>query len=145
MYDEIAKPRHYNVHPSGVECIQITEWMNFNLGNVIKYVWRAGEKEETDSLTDLRKAHWYLTREIERLVDQQIREEKFRAQENAAQPEVHDDLVSTSRLGDDQAGNEPVPAGEKERRYVFAVCPCSDCSPWRTGRSIQTGPDASKE
>lgn len=141
MYDEIAKPRHYNVHPSGVECIQITEWANFCLGNVIKYVWRAGEKEGTNSLTDLRKARWYLTREIERLV--QIREEKERAQQNATQPEVHDDLVSESRLRDDQAGNQPVPEREKERRPVSEHCP--DCQPWRTGRSFETYHDAPQE
>jgi len=58
-------PQHYKDHPSGVECIAITEHMNFCLGNAVKYIWRAGLKD--DRLTDLRKARWYIDREIERL------------------------------------------------------------------------------
>ncbi len=57
-------PPHYTSHPSGVECIQITEHMNFNIGNAVKYLWRAGGKG--DALDDLRKAAWYVAREIER-------------------------------------------------------------------------------
>lgn len=64
-YDPVERPKHYNVHPSGVECIQITEHMNFCLGNAVKYLWRAGEKG--DAVEDLRKAAWYINREIERL------------------------------------------------------------------------------
>jgi hypothetical protein len=56
-------PNHYRQHPSGVEAIQITEHFSFNLGNVIKYVWRADLK---NGLEDLEKARWYLDREIER-------------------------------------------------------------------------------
>jgi hypothetical protein len=63
--DLIDHPPHYVEHPSGVECITITEWMTFNLGNAIKYIWRSGKKgAEVD---DLRKAVWYLNREIARL------------------------------------------------------------------------------
>ena len=65
MYDEVSHPRHYNVHPSGIECITIAEWFNFNQGNAIKYIWRAGDKD--DELTNLRKAQWYINREVERL------------------------------------------------------------------------------
>jgi hypothetical protein len=65
MNDPINHPRHYTAHPSGVECIQITEHMNFNLGNAVKYIWRAGDKG--DPIQDLEKARWYLAREIERL------------------------------------------------------------------------------
>lgn len=63
--EEVNHPKHYTKHPSGVECIDIAEHFNFNLGNTIKYIWRAGEKG--DKLTDLKKALWYLTREISRL------------------------------------------------------------------------------
>jgi hypothetical protein len=63
--DEVNHPPHYIRHPSGVECIVIAELMTFNLGNVLKYIWRAGEKGP--ALTDLKKAQWYLTREIERI------------------------------------------------------------------------------
>lgn len=61
----ITNPQHYNAHPSGVECITITEAFNFNLGNAIKYIWRAGLKDP-DPITDLRKAIWYIEREISR-------------------------------------------------------------------------------
>lgn len=65
MSDAVEHPKHYTQHPSGVECIQITEHMNFCRGNAIKYIWRAGDKD--DELQDLRKAKWYLEREIARL------------------------------------------------------------------------------
>lgn len=65
LHDPVNHPKHYTAHPSGVECIQITEWMNFNLGNAVKYIWRAGEKGAL--LEDLKKARWYLDREIQRL------------------------------------------------------------------------------
>lgn len=62
MHDSINPP-HY-VYPN-VEVIQITEHLNFCLGNVVKYVCRAGRKGDT--LEDLRKAQWYLVREIDRV------------------------------------------------------------------------------
>jgi hypothetical protein len=62
-YDPVSKPAHYNQHPSGIETIQVTEHMGFCLGNVIKYVWRADLK---NGLEDLKKARWYLDREIAR-------------------------------------------------------------------------------
>jgi len=65
MTDNVNKPPHYTAHPSGVECIQITEHMNFCLGNALKYIWRAGLKQ--NEVEDLKKAIWYLNREIERL------------------------------------------------------------------------------
>lgn len=60
--DIVNHPPHYNAHPSGVECITVVEHMGFNLGNAIKYVWRADEKG--NALEDLRKAKWYIEREI---------------------------------------------------------------------------------
>ena len=61
-YDNINHPKHYTEHPSGVECIQVTEHMGFNLGNAIKYIWRADLKN--NALEDLQKAVWYVNREI---------------------------------------------------------------------------------
>ena len=63
--DPVNNPKHYTQHPSGVECIQITEHMNFCLGNAIKYIWRASLKGK--QLEDLKKAEFYLKREIARL------------------------------------------------------------------------------
>lgn len=62
---EVDHPTHYTSHPSGVECIQVTEHMNFNLGNAVKYIWRASLKGKQKQ--DLEKAIWYLQRELGRL------------------------------------------------------------------------------
>src|SRR4029077_18146353 len=66
VVDLVNHPPHYGAHPSGVECITITEQYNFNVGNAIKYLWRAGLKEGTDMVLDLQKAAWYVNREIQR-------------------------------------------------------------------------------
>lgn len=63
-HDPVNNPKHYTSHPSGIECIQITEHFGFNLGNVIKYLWRAEEKGAP--IEDLKKARWYLDREIQK-------------------------------------------------------------------------------
>lgn len=63
--DSVNHPRHYTSHPSGVECIAVTEHMNFCVGNAVKYLWRAGLKG--DALEDLKKARWYIDREIKRI------------------------------------------------------------------------------
>lgn len=63
---DIHHPKHYSEHPSGVECIHIAQEFNYNLGNVIKYVWRAGLKTE-NPLQDLQKAAKYIEFEIERV------------------------------------------------------------------------------
>ena len=63
IHDPVNHPKHYTEHPSGVECIQITEHMGFNLGNAVKYIWRADLKG--NSIQDLEKAVWYVQREIQ--------------------------------------------------------------------------------
>jgi len=65
LTDPVNYPAHYTEHPSGVECIQIVEHMNFCLGNAVKYIWRAGLKN--NAVEDLEKAAFYIAREIERL------------------------------------------------------------------------------
>lgn len=62
--DAVNNPKHYVSHPSGVECIQIVEHMNFCMGNAIKYIWRADLKG--NDIKDLKKAIWYIEREIKR-------------------------------------------------------------------------------
>ena len=66
MSDAVNHPPHYNSHPSGVECVDVAEHYGFNIGNAIKCLWRAGLKSK-DPVEDLRKAAWYVNREIERL------------------------------------------------------------------------------
>jgi hypothetical protein len=65
MNDPI-NPTHYKSHPSGIEVIEITEHMNFCRGNAIKYILRAGLKSK-DATEDLKKAAWYINREIQRI------------------------------------------------------------------------------
>lgn len=62
----VDHPDHYNAHPSGVECIEIVEHYNFNVGNAIKYLWRAGLKSP-NVREDLEKARWYVERELQRI------------------------------------------------------------------------------
>ena len=61
----VNHPQHYNSHPSGVECIDIVEHFNFRIGNAIKYLWRAGRKGSSPKIEDLKKAIFYIQREIE--------------------------------------------------------------------------------
>jgi len=63
--DVVNHPKHYTSNDSGVECIQVTEHMDFLLGNAMKYIWRAGLKDAT--VQDLRKAIWYIERKIKLL------------------------------------------------------------------------------
>lgn len=71
--DNVNHPKHYTSDPSGIECIDITRHRNFNVGNAIKYLWRAGLKIDTDKssinkqIEDLEKAVWYIVDEIHRL------------------------------------------------------------------------------
>jgi hypothetical protein len=65
--DEVNHPTHYRASPSGIECITVVEHMSFLRGNAMKYLWRAGEKQSVDMVTDLRKAIWYIQREIEKI------------------------------------------------------------------------------
>lgn len=64
MTKDSINPDHYKSHPSGIEAIEITEYMNFCLGNALKYIWRADLKHNDDGIEDLRKAMWYIDREI---------------------------------------------------------------------------------
>jgi len=66
-HDPVNHPSHYTSHPSGIECIQVTRHMTFNIGNAMKYLWRADHKDAT--IQDLEKAVWYIKDEIKRIKD----------------------------------------------------------------------------
>lgn len=74
--DPVNAPIHYRSDPSGVECIQITRHRNFDIGNAIKYLWRAGLKTDPNrdpkskQIEDLEKAIFYINDEIQRLRDE---------------------------------------------------------------------------
>lgn len=69
----VNHPLHYNQHPSGIECIEIARHYCFSIGNAIKYLWRAGLKQEagksdiTKEIEDLEKAKWYIQDRINQL------------------------------------------------------------------------------
>lgn len=63
----VNHPNHYNNNPSGIECIDVIRHMNFNVGNAIKYLWRAGVKNDKTHIEDLEKASWYIQDEIKRI------------------------------------------------------------------------------
>ena len=66
----VNHPSHYNLDPSGIECIEVVRYLNFNVGNAYKYAFRAGKKKLTyqddimATIHDLEKAIWYLDDEI---------------------------------------------------------------------------------
>jgi hypothetical protein len=64
--DNVNHPSHYTAY-KGVEVIDLTEQMNFNRGNAVKYICRAGLKRADTEIEDLKKAAWYINREIERM------------------------------------------------------------------------------
>ncbi|UPK64919.1 DUF3310 domain-containing protein [Rhodococcus pyridinivorans] len=71
MNDSINHPAHYTGFSNGAEVIDITENLNFNRGNAVKYLARAGAKDPAKELEDLRKAEWYVQREIARIEGRQ--------------------------------------------------------------------------
>lgn len=73
MKDNVNHPSHYTSHPSGIECIEITKYYDFSIGNAIKYCWRSGLKKEQGiedkkkEIEDLKKAIWYIETKIKML------------------------------------------------------------------------------
>ena len=65
--DAVNHPSHYTSDNSGIECIEVSENWSFCLGNALKYLWRAGLKDGNSDIQDLKKAVWYIEREIARL------------------------------------------------------------------------------
>lgn len=64
IMSNITNPKHYNSHPSKIECIRITRHMPSNIANAIKYLWRM---EHKNGIEDLKKSIWYIADEIDRL------------------------------------------------------------------------------
>ena len=63
----VNHPKHYNSDLSGVECIEVARYRNFNVGSALKYLWRCGLKNGNSDIQDLEKAVWYLNDEIKSL------------------------------------------------------------------------------
>lgn len=67
--ERVDHPDHYGGEENPYEVIKVIEaWgLGFHLGNTVKYVARAGKKDPARELEDLKKARWYLDREIQRM------------------------------------------------------------------------------
>lgn len=117
-FDIVQRPKHYNAHPSGVECIEIIEHMTFNLGNATKYLWRGGLKVVGDACQDYQKALWYLQRSHEN-------DTAFLV---AGQAAMHFESIMFPRKC---IFNRPSPWPEPIRNAIAAICDL------HTGRSIQ--------
>jgi hypothetical protein len=66
--DPVNSPAHYKNRIPGIEAIEVTEHFNFNRGNAIKYIWRAGSKGDmSKEIEDLKKARWYIDREVKKM------------------------------------------------------------------------------
>lgn len=108
-HDPVNHPRHYTSHPSGVECIDVVRHFTFNVGNVIKYCWRAGLKQSATQtqlqkhLEDLKKAKWYIEDEI-KLIEREL--------QNADQKEL--DLAQNA-------------AGVSKSEFTRQIDPCAYC------------------
>jgi hypothetical protein len=65
----VNHPSHYGGAENVYEAIKVIEaWeLDFHLGNTVKYISRAGKKNQEKELEDLLKAKWYLDRKIENL------------------------------------------------------------------------------
>jgi hypothetical protein len=67
MSDMVNHPLHYTSDPSGVEAITVLRHRNYNVGNAMKYLWRAGIKDDAKHVEDLKKALFYIEDEIKRI------------------------------------------------------------------------------
>jgi len=122
MSDTVAKPKHYTSHPSGVECIQVTEHMTFCAGNAVKYLWRAGLKGNgAEHIRDLRKAAWYCEREAQRL-------ERAAALVTEKTAHVSDEPPDVEKIVDKWPGftvlGVEFNAGERDGSFVGYVSAC---------------------
>ncbi|ACY35904.1 hypothetical protein CMP1-08 [Clavibacter phage CMP1] len=97
MTDMVNHPAHYKFD-NGVEVIDLTEQLTFNTGNAVKYLSRAGRKS-ADPIEDLRKARWYVDREILRIEKQ-----------NGTQPDS-DSSVGSTEEETDSGERRPARAG----------------------------------
>lgn len=70
--EQVNHPQHYGGENSPYEAIKVIEaWgLGFCLGNTVKYISRAGKKDKEKTLEDLKKARWYLDREIKKQTEE---------------------------------------------------------------------------
>jgi len=118
MKQDSINPKHYNAHPSGIECIEITRHLEFDLGNSFKYVWRAGLKDDT--IQELKKVKWYL--------EDAAKLKKFRRIKGRLRREIAALIVRANR-------DEPDPLKREALSCVFVA----QTRRTQRGRAIWTG------
>ena len=146
MIDNVNHPSHYTSDKSGVECIEITRHRNFNIGNAIKYLWRAGLKgggNSTKEIEDLKKAIFYITREIENIEDDIADAEEELSTWTTSDyskklyDEILDSALSAEEFDDLAAAKADHPAGKGirvedcevvEDDYCWDDGPCNICA-----------------
>lgn len=94
----VEHPKHYNSHPSGIECLDIVERMPFCLGNAVKYLWRADLKGKRSE--DVQKALFYLDRVIADTVTNQLYNRDTRLTAYARRLRDHADHGFTTVISD---------------------------------------------
>ncbi len=94
--NNINHPKHYNSHVSGVEAIEICEHLSFNLGNAVKYLFRADHKGS--AIDDLRKASWYIAREMNGPLGPRYVDDFWRSQDRARDVVLADQSSLLSRV-----------------------------------------------
>lgn len=131
MNDPVNHPKHYTEHPSGIECIQVTEHMGFNLGNSLKYIWRCDLK--SDAIEDLKKARWYIDREI--LKREREQHGKNQQEQNESMEEEWDGAQFSfqfHQLDQDSSPTRYVIDESKSRNLSFSIS-SEGSSGYRTG------------
>jgi len=117
VMDRVNHPSHYNSHPSGIELIEVARHMNFNVGNAMKYMWRAGLKDEADisgidkHIEDLEKAEWYLKDEIKRVKEQRKQHETGELIRYGVCGELHNGVKCTRSAGHIGPHTDPAHGG----------------------------------
>ncbi len=87
MSDAVNHPPHYGGDPAYEPVVVVEKWkLDFCLGNTVKYICRAGKKDQTKLLEDLKKAAWYLDFRIKSLEPAPVSTELYGACECQGQP-----------------------------------------------------------
>lgn len=112
--NNVNHPKHYTLHPSGIECIVIVEHMTFNIGNAVKYLWRVGLKGDhrkriDAAIEDLQKAAWYVNREIARLESEKEEETHREAARSVLRERKEADKQRASEVKDRIASGTETP------------------------------------
>ena len=124
--DLVNHPKHYNSHPTGIECIELAQHYGFSTGNVLKYMWRAGIKKElgkddiAKELEDIDKAIWYINHFIKEL----------EAQDHVVFDKMHDDLFGEGGLIDARIHPFNADPDVVAKHYTESVAEAFRCMWW---------------